>query len=48
MKPAKAMQAALNADKARQTWELWQQVRRRYGRDAYYRNQAYNWWGWDL
>ena len=48
MNYGKAMQAALTADKERQTLRLWHEVLHTYGVDAYHQNQAYNWWGWSL
>lgn len=48
MKPAKAMQAALEADRNRQMVEVLHHVTRCYGVNAYYSNLANLWWGWRL
>lgn len=48
MKPAKALQAALTADKNRQMVTLLNQTCHRYGVNAMLQMQAWLWWGWPI
>lgn len=43
----RALREAIDADRSRQMWELYESIVRTYGVNAGNRFKAWLWWGWD-